>query len=644
MKKFDLKLKFADLQLECQPCQYFKDESSIEKVDNGFIIRRTIKNVTNNILRLYGVKYKINGIYFNKNLENDYFYANENARLFCNLTIPVDYNRLCDNATENQKFGLHVDRKFCDPEVERGDILSSPYQPFPAILVSNYITNIGLICGSLSQKYFCHTFDVKHENGYVSLFVNACFKGVAYREIYPNEQLVDEFFVGETERADNINGIFDCYTKELRKVLTDNQGGKSINRHSLIWDSWNDGIYRDVSEKMLIEEAKAVKDLFPTVEWFQLDDGYSAYCEENVDLDAHGLGVPYEGDDGIDREKFPDGLKAYTDKIKSLGLKPAIWVGGFCPVKTLIYKERPDWFIDYTYRIDRTQPLDVSKAEVRDYMQNAISKFFIEYGFEGLKHDFWSYAFEDRHDILSNKEKSGYEYREWWQKHIREIVTENGYVETGCDLSMGNPFIGKYFNNYRFGLDVGAGKWDNVKTTMFWAVATLSTQTGDLFVPNSDSIGLLPGLSDVEFLYVVNFQIITRTLCEISGRFSKVDKDNPRLKILQRAVSYLNNGEKVYFANYDYRKHGFNLPEVIYINSPCFKNKQEQVNVIKSVALFNDSEKVKEISVSLSDLGLERGSYKFTEVWDDVATEVRDDLRVSLNARQSKLYFVEKQS
>ena len=129
---------------------------------------------------------------------------------------------------------------------------------------------------------------------------------------------------------------------------------------------------------MLFKEAKAVKENFPNAEWFQLDDGYSTYCEENVDLDAHGLGVPYEGDAGVDKEKFPHGLKYYTDEIKKLGLRPAVWIGVFCPVKSEIYKERPEWFIDLRYRVDFSQPLDPSISEVREYMTRALDTFVAE--------------------------------------------------------------------------------------------------------------------------------------------------------------------------------------------------------------------------------------------------------------------------
>jgi hypothetical protein len=237
----------------------------------------------------------------------------------------------------------------------------------------------------------------------------------------------------------------------------------------------------------------------------------------------------------------------------------------------------------------------------------------VKYGFEGVKHDFWTYAFEDRHDFLKNKNKSGYEWREWWHKQIRLRLPAYGYLETGCDISLGNPFIGKYFNNYRFGLDVGAGNWDNIKTSMFWGVDVLSPNTGDLFIPNSDSIGLLPQLHDEDFMFVVNWQIVTRTLVEISGRFSSVEENDPRLQILKRAVQYLNNGESVYFAKYDYRQKSVALPEIIYINS-AFDCKDEGY---KTVAVFNGSEETKEICFVPADIGLTDGEYEVEYVWEN---------------------------
>lgn len=611
-----------------------KDEYKITSIAGGYIVERYIINEGKDMVKLTELQAELTLDFGTP--ERDYFYANENARIYGSFTIPVDYDRENLNNPKNKKFVFQADTFWADPKVVGRRILASPYQPFPAILLSNYDTEKGVIIGSLSQEVFYHNFELEHRGGKLLVKIFSSLKDIAYRELQPSEELVDIFYIGETDKASDINHIFDGYTEVLRNYLKDNQGAKENNRHTMIWDSWNDGIYRDVNEEMLVEEAKAIRQYFPNVEWFQLDDGYSAYCEKDVDLDAHGLGVAYEGDKGIDKVKFPNGLKGYTDKIKAIGLKPAIWIGGFCPIKTKIYKEKKDWFIDYTYRVDFTQPLDVSKPEVRDYMTYALDKLVTESGFEGVKHDFWSYAFEDKHDLLDRKEKSGYEWREWWHKELRKRVGD-GYLETGCDVSMGNPFIGKYFNNYRFGLDIGAGDWRRVTTTMFWAVSILSNHTGDLFIPNSDSIGLLPGLNDTDFTFVVNFQIITRTLVEISGRFSKKDLSKSRLAVLQRATKYLNNGENVFFANFDYRKTGMNLPNIIYIKS-IFDQENSPENV-RTVAIFNAGEEPKEVKFNVADIGLADEKYIIQNVWSGEKVKSKG-IKVILQPHESRLYII----
>ncbi len=608
---------------------------NIERVERGYKIERVVKNLGNDFY-ISGLCLSLTGLNFDKDSKNDYYYCNENGRLFNTLTLPIDYDRVIGDKELLEKYNRPVDKKWNDPEVINNKICDCPYQPYPAILISNYESNLGLVIGSLSQDVFYHNFELFHEDERIHVKINSGFKSIDYRIIKKDESLKDIIYIGEVDNANDINNMFNGYNSVLRENLKDNCGKRKENRNTILWDSWNDGIYRDVSEKMLIEEAKAVKKYFPNVEWFQLDDGYSKWIESNVDSCAHGLGVFYEENHGIDEKKFPNGLKGYTDKIKEIGLRPAIWVGGFCPVETKIYREHPEWFLDYTYRVDNTQPLDVSKSEPRKYMQKAIEWFIKDCGFEGIKHDFWSYAFEDSHNLLENKDKSGYEHRDWWTRCIRNNIGD-GYMETGCDLSMGNPFIGKYFNNYRFGIDVGAGEWYKVLTTTFWSVAILSSHTGDLFVPNSDSIGLLPNLNDTDFMFVINFAIISRTLVEISGRFSKVDKDNARLKVLQKATEYVNNGENVYFANYDYRQAGCNIPKIIYIKSQYNSNKVQEN--VRTVAIFNGQENEINVSFNVQDLELPQGEYEFTNVWSDEQIKT-NTISVALKPHESKLYIV----
>lgn len=585
------------------------------KTDKGYIVARRVRNATDKSVSLNGLCVTLNGISFGGNISDDYFYCNENNRIYGTMTIPVDYDRENLQGESNAKFSTLIDTHWADPLVTGKRICDSPYQPFPAIVVSNYASNKGLIVGSLSQDVFYHSFETGHSGDKLFLKIYSSFKGVDCRILSAGEELFDEFCILETDCADDVNRLFDDYSALLRTRLSGNSGAEPANRHTLIWDSWNDGIYRNVSQDMLIGEAKAVKALFPNVEWFQLDDGYSAFCDKNPDLSAHGLGVAYEEEEGVDKHKFPDGLKGYTDKIKAIGLKPSIWIGGLCPVQSKICEEHPEWFIDYTYRIDFSRPLDVSREEVREYILYAFDELVVKSGFEGVKLDFWSYAFEDSHNLLHSFEKSGYEYREWLHKTLRKKIPVYGYLQTGCDVCAGNPFIGKYFNNYRFGLDVGAGNWNNIKTTMFWGMACLTTHTGDLFIPNSDAIGLLPGLNDTDFMFVVNYQIVTRTLVEISGRFSKKDIDKNRLKIIKRATQYLNNGENVYFPRYDYRRQGVVTPDIIYINSAFDGKLTADGNSVKTVGLFNAEECERTICFTLKEIGVESIA-EFCDVWN----------------------------
>ncbi len=616
--------------------QFIIDKVNVEQVNNGYIVTREIYNNSNKTLKLKELCAQINDLSFDEESSDDYYYSVENLRLFGNITLPIDFDRLNQKNIDNCR-EIISDIKYADNGAITNRINNCPYMPFPAILISNYNGNNGIVVGSLSQDVFYNNFELSHINNKITLKIYSSFKGVDFRELKASETLVDKWYIGLTDKADDINHIFDGYNAELKKYTSNYRGKKNINRHTLIWDSWNDGIYRNVSEDMLLNEAKAVKKYFPNVEWFQLDDGYASFSEKNVDLGAHGLGVIYEGEDGIDHKKFPNGLKSYTDKIKEIGLRPAIWVGAFCPTESKIYKEQRDWFVDFSYRCETSQPLDVSKEEVRKYMAHAIKTFLVDYGFEGIKHDFWSYVFEDYKDLLKYKDKSGYEYREWWQKQITSHLSNTGYVEIACDIGMGNPFLGKYFNNYRFGFDIGSGEWWKIITTYFWAIGWISAHCGDLFVPNCDSIGLLPGLNDTDFMFVINFAIITRSLVEISGRFSKVDINNKRLKILQKATEYLNNGEDVFFANFDYRKNGKNLPKIIYLKSIFNKDANEKNT--RTVALFNGEEKTIIEKINVLDLDLPFEKYFFENVWTG-ETFYTSELCIELEPHESKLFVV----
>ena len=618
----------------------FSDFLYFTEIPSGFTVKRVFKNTSDRVMRLCELGVRIEGFDFGLDSADDYYYHVENPRVFQKMTLRVDYDRTGSKSPESE-FDEIAGNKWADPGVIIDRIGACPYQPFPAILISNYGTKQGYVHGTLSQKVFYHSYLLTHnENNHITCDIYSPFKDIAYREVLPSETLVDEWYLGKTERADDVERVFEEYSHELRKKLPASYGATSINRDNLVWGSWNDGIFRNISEDMLLAEAQALVDNFPTVRWLQLDDGYCTLKGKG----AHGLGVPYEGAEGVDKEKFPHGIRHFTDKLRLIGLRPAVWIGGYCPKASKISLERPDLMTCYASRENRNMVLDVSIPETREYMKKALDVMIHDWGFDGVKHDFWSYAFEVSEDLLKNKDRSGYEHRHWWLEEVRKRLPGDGYFQTGCDIVMGNPFLGTHFTNYRYGIDIGAGHWENLKTNYLWCTACLATHTGDLFVPNSDAVGMFPGLSDTDAEFCVNFILITRTMVELAGRFTLADKEDPRFKMLKKATCHINNGQDVYFADYDYRVGDSPIPYKFYIKTPHFSNDTEDCLPCRTLALFNPEEEDMLLTVTAESLGLDAGDYRLTDVWSGEAYSLEDGISFELEPHGSRLFSVNRES
>lgn len=615
----------------------FTDTLYIERENGEVIVKRVLKNTTDGVLKLQELEFDFCNLNFGGDSKDDYYYSLETPRFYKKFTFSVDERRSKDNIQESA-FDAKGNNKWIDASSFHQRINRSGDQPFPAILISNYQSKIGVVHGSLSQDTFYHNYIVTRENG-LTLKAFSSFMNTDYLELKRGESVTDEWYFGLTEQADDIEKIFNNYTKYLRRRLSTAYGRKEINRKDMVWGSWNDGIWRDISENMLLQEARALKEHFPTVKWFQIDDGYATFNEK-----PHGLGVPYEGENGIDAMKFPNGLKAFADKVRDIGLRPAIWIGGTVPDKTKLYQEHPEWFMGAPlYGID-SGVLDVSRADVREYMSFALETLIKKYGFEGVKHDFWSYPFESAKRIYSQKEQSGYYYREWWLKEIRKRLPVDGYMQACCAIAMANPFLGKYYNNYRYGIDIGEGNWDNIKTLFTWGVACLATHTGDLFVPNSDALGIFPNLPDNVFMFWTNFLLITRTAVELSGRFSiEENLQSPRFSVLKKATCNPNNGQDVYLVHFDYRKKD-EIPEIFYLKTSLFASEEKECLPTRTLALFNMSKQTKTYRISLEDLGLQQGEYEVVDVWSGERFAFGSEYDFVVEAEQSKLVAIAQKS
>ena len=134
-----------------------------------------------------------------------------------------------------------------------------------------------------------------------------------------------------------------------------------------------------INEKLIMELADAAA--ASGMKEFVIDDGWQ---------DSYG-------DWGVDKVKFPHGLKPVFDHIKSLGMKPGLWVSvGSASTNSLVYQRHPEWFVE-NIKGKPTSLQSYSNTDIYtacfgtgwyDYIKGMLEKLMLENGLEYLKLDF----------------------------------------------------------------------------------------------------------------------------------------------------------------------------------------------------------------------------------------------------------------
>lgn len=139
----------------------------------------------------------------------------------------------------------------------------------------------------------------------------------------------------------------------------------------------------DINEKMIYELVDACADL--GVEEFVIDDGW----QESY------------GDWGVNKQKFPNGLKPVFDYVKSKGMKPGVWIS-LCSAETKseVYKNHPEWTVrkangdDINLHSDKDNLYGWESRSMcmttgwKDYIRDVILGMVNDYGLEYIKGDF----------------------------------------------------------------------------------------------------------------------------------------------------------------------------------------------------------------------------------------------------------------
>ncbi|MEW5940329.1 MAG: glycoside hydrolase family 36 protein [Chloroflexota bacterium] len=232
--------------------------------------------------------------------------------------------------------------------------------------------------------------------------------------------------------------VFSAYAQALGNRF----GFKSDKPAPRIWCSWY-SLYTMIDEPILVRVFDELGDL--PFDVLQVDDGWQV---KTGDWEANA--------------KFPSGMTALADKIKSTGRKAGLWLAPLIAAKSSrLFREHPDWFLkdkkgkfvnagfnwgEWIYALDVTHPAAL------DWL-DALMKQVRAWGFDYLKLDFlYAAALPGKRHAPMPREAA---YRQGL-KRLREAMGADAFF-----LSCGAPIIPSLglCDAMRVGPDV-AGDWE----------------------------------------------------------------------------------------------------------------------------------------------------------------------------------------
>ena len=176
-----------------------------------------------------------------------------------------------------------------------------------------------------------------------------------------------------------LNGLSRRYHRIIRENVCDER--YLSERRPILLNSW-EASYFAFDEKSIYELALQAKEL--GVDMLVLDDGWFGERDD----DHAGL-----GDWFVNERKLKGGLSALVKKINDLGLSFGLWVEPeMVNENSALYRKHRDWALADPERrpmVARNQlVLDMSRADVRDYLFDCLDRLLKEVNIAYLKWDF----------------------------------------------------------------------------------------------------------------------------------------------------------------------------------------------------------------------------------------------------------------
>ena len=185
----------------------------------------------------------------------------------------------------------------------------------------------------------------------------------------------------------------------------------------VVLNNW-EATFFDFNKRKILTMARQAAKL--GVEMFVLDDGW--FGKRNHD--RAGL-----GDWVVNTKKLPGGMKTLAKSINEMGLRFGLWFEPECvnPDSDL-YRRHPDWAIQIPGRdpaLGRNQlTLDLTRAEVRDYIVNAVDSILSSANIEYVKWDYNRHISDAFGSTLQNQGEFFHRYILGLYEVLRRIFKE----------------------------------------------------------------------------------------------------------------------------------------------------------------------------------------------------------------------------
>jgi len=313
--------------------------------------------------------------------------------------VDVESLKLLWNATDSWIFRQYARRKWIGPYI--GDWND------PLIVVHSTSFSRGVAIGNEAYGITkrCTAFD--EDGNTVSVGLTHSNQAYPFRKwlsqgeswqspwvfIAPYENTLDPSLVVNTS-------VQDFYRRHMGVRIE-----QILQKPLFVYNTWNPFRF-DINDALIRQLSKAASEC--GVEEFIIDDGWQ------LNIDPHEGKHHLYGDWEVDKSKFPDGLKPVFDYIRSLGMKPGLWISiGSADISSKVYKGHPEYFakdaqgnitnLHDTRTVAQKQMMRSAcmGTEWTEFIKSKILNLVKEHGLAYVKLDFAivtsAYVFDNRH-------------------------------------------------------------------------------------------------------------------------------------------------------------------------------------------------------------------------------------------------------